>query len=77
MAKLSDTDKVKAIEKIVENTDEHRNRAKRESWDAVKAILAGEPEPVPEVVVEPEPEPVASYDELQPARRGPGRPKGS
>ena len=76
MAK-SDSQIVKEIRGVIDNTDEHRNRAKREAWDELKRILAGDPEPVAEVVPEPEPEPVASYDELQPARRGPGRPRGS
>lgn len=34
---MSQIDKIR---EIVENTDEHRNRARRESWDAIKAVLA-------------------------------------
>jgi hypothetical protein len=68
------------IRKIVANTDEHRNRARRESWDAIKAVLAGE-DPKAAPVVEESPvvteEPVVEEEPEHPVRRGPGRPRGS
>ena len=74
---------LKKIREIVENTDEHRNRARRESWDAIKAVLADEkPEKdekdeeapaSPEEIEELE-EVGFKVEEAPPVRRGPGRP---
>lgn len=52
------------IKKIVDDTDEHRNRARREAWDKIKEILGlSEPEPEPE----PEPTSVVPEPEVVPA----------
>ncbi len=57
---------VEAIKEIIEGTDEHRVRARREAWGAIKHAIGLGPAPVvieagePEVPVEPaEDEPVA------------------
>lgn len=50
----TDAEKVAAIAQIIAGTDEHRNRAKREAWAAIKQVMSGE---VVEIkVADPEPE---------------------
>jgi hypothetical protein len=49
MQEATPEEKLAKIKRIVDNTDEHRNRARRESWEAVKNVLLGiEPEEIEE-----------------------------
>jgi hypothetical protein len=59
---LTPEEQLEAFKKIVDNTDEHRNRSRRESWDAIKAVLNGELPAEEEPVVE-EPTSDAEPDE--------------
>ena len=67
MVKRTDAQKVAAITEIINATDEHRNRAKRESWEAVKRVMRDEDAPVIAVVTPPKAEDEAPVvDESEP-----------